>query len=183
MTPFAPASFLEVIDRIMSVVGTAATILVGVFGAYLAIKKFRQSKIQKELQDDKEVLNRFAAIEKTVETLSTNYEHLRNDVLRSRVDLEEHIDKLANNIATVQSNCVQHNQSYELADLRKDVDRLSQSVDRLNRELTDHRENVSNRYLTVSSYQGDMQMLSQTFTAFQQSLRDLQFMLNRGASP
>lgn len=177
-----PASFISVVDRITSIVGTVATILVGVFGVYLAIRRFRQSKMQKEIQDDKEVLNRFADVERTAEIMAANFKHLRSEVSRSHETLSEQFAELADTVAIIQQQCVRHNQSYELADLRKDVDRLNQLVDRWSKELVDHRQNVSDRYLTTSSYHGDMQMLSQTFNTFQQSLRDLQFMMNRGAN-
>jgi chromosome segregation ATPase len=173
------ASIFEIAQIASSVIGAAVALFGVVFSIYIGIKRYKQGRIQQEREEDKKILARFSDIEKSVEVLKTSLASIEKDHDEMRGDVASQFGKIVTEVDRVKSNCVQHNQSYELTDLRKDVDRLVNQLDRTKAELDDHKQAVGDRYVPLSSYQGDMQMWAQTFNTFQQSIRDLQLMLNQ----
>lgn len=172
------ASIYEVGQVVSSIVGAAAALLALVFGAYMGIKKYRQSRVQKEEEDDRKIFDKFFDIEKSVEVLKTSFVRIQEDHTQLSQQISKHFEKIAKEVDDIRNGCVRHNHSYELTDLRKDVDRVVAQLDKVRGELDRHKQMVSDKYVPITSYQGDMQMWAQTFNTFQQSVRDLQRTLN-----
>lgn len=173
------SSFFEVAQIVSSALGAAVALFGVVFSIYMGVKRYRMGQIRQEREDDRKILDRFSDAEKSTEVLKASLASIEKDHDEMRGDVASQFGKLVDEIDRIKSNCVQHNHSYELTDLRKDVDRIANQLDRVKVELDDHKQVVRDKYVPLTSYQGDVQMWAQTFNTFQQSLRDLQLLLNR----
>lgn len=164
---------LNTLKDIMAVLGGVVGLVGVVVGIVFAVRRATTSRRRQQRDDDKALSGKFAAIQETLGRLEIKTDELS----QFRQKTEREAKELLQAIEGLRGQCSQ--QRVNVTELDKDLKRVSERLERAQRDLADHREQVSQRYLTLASYQNDLIMMTGHFDAMRQNIRDLTLMLTK----
>lgn len=163
---------------VLAVLGGVMMAATAVVGTWLAVKKWRSSQKDKEVEDDKEINTKFATLEASLITLAASKEANETQYNQFRERITDQLQELSQHLDNLKTQAQQH--ANDLGGHQKELERLSEHYDRLARELQQHKEYVAEKFLTTANYQHDLQMWTTNINGLQDTIKDLAAMLGRG---
>jgi peptidoglycan hydrolase CwlO-like protein len=174
--PFA-ADTLSVVKDVFTVVGIVITALAAVFGVWLALRRRAEKRRERELQDGIKISDKFAHLANKVDNIQNETDSIKNQYREFKARVTQDHEELVDQIDDLRSRLDQ--QVYDTAQLKQDIVRVKERLDRLDQDFQLRKETMAEKYMTIASYQNDLLMWSKSFGDLRQSIRDLHLILSK----
>ena len=155
----------------LMVLGGATPIIAIIVTAWLAWKRHNEKKRKQEKDDDVALSGKLSALQTSVE-----------QYLQFREQVEKSLDGLKQQVTELQAQHLLHQSSTDVSDLEREVERLTQRVERVADDLVKHRELVNERFLTIESYRSDLSLWTNAFDSIRQDVRAINVSIKRSKS-
>jgi len=136
-------SVFDTLKDVLAVLGVLFSIVAGTMGILYARRRRTEAQQDKKRQDDRQ--------------LSENFSHFRDDITK----LKQQVQSL------------QQQDTDSRVDYKKDVERHTERLGRLEESLGSFREQISDRYITITAHQSDLLLMTNTLNNVQQMIRDM----------
>lgn len=178
MLHFIFATVMDTLKDALSVFGALAAIGVTLLGAWLAVRKRTEAKRARERKDDKELSGKFARLETTVQHLQTTVDSIEHQYTEFRDRAMQDQLLLVQDIEELRERSRDQQQASSIQTLRQDMTRVEGQLKQLDDEFSRLRDLVTDKYLTLSSYQNDLLLWTKTYDDLRLGLRDVRTALD-----
>jgi hypothetical protein len=171
--------------------GEALTLFLQIAGFAVSVIAIITAMLSRRKQADEKALSlaikqyvdeAVAGITPTLETLKQagNFRDVNTSEFKRQT--EDALKRLDETVRTMSGNCVRHQhsgQNESIVEIRKELDRLSQRLIKLDDLFRDYQDTVGDKYVQINSYRHDLKMWTNVFNSFRQSIHDLSTIVSK----
>jgi chromosome segregation ATPase len=180
------AGTLDIVTKVMAIVGGVCTLAIASGGLILAIKRWgrdRTRDLVDEAEDYAALKARVDALEAWRDSEPEEHDAIRADSASGISALKARVDAIRGKVDTVDAQCERHKalmQERSIEDVKSSVRRINKrcddikrDIDALKEKITAARERADDRFVQATQHDKDLATQAQALDALQQQVNNL----------